>query len=549
MKQSALIALSLSLLLGLAAVLPIEILAQGGPDSIITHTTINDFDSCSILVGSANRELTDVTLSPINGGEIRLVPLLEDWFDSGPLDSQTWEFALDPDPGDQYPTVTPKFSNGVVRFQAGGLRSKQTFSQSRIAVEGSIKFGDSTTTGWADFGFGKFSQVAGSPNILYITDNIGLIWANSNHPDNGVPIKEYADDQVTTFQTYRIVVDEWRTADFYINGTYIRTQDYQPPSFPNPIFNAPAHLWLFSLLGNDTTNPAYLIYADWLRVAYYEVPSGAYTSCASDAGEVVNWSLGWTAEVPPDTAVAFKTRTSVDGVTWSPWATQSGNGTAISSPSGRYLQYQAHLSTDDPAASPELQAVTLSTFGPNQVAISPAFVNLQAGATHQFEGQVADLNGRSITQVPLQWQTNGGGSINSSGLFTAGTTPGFYPDAVTVSSNGLTATATVAVAIQGFEMELPPLGERDQPFTATIRLRDAAGGVVNTFSQMVFLSTPDGGSITPDQVLLQNGAWSGTLTLSQTGLNKTVRVQYETISGLGQLDVIPFELYLPLIQQ
>jgi len=98
---------------------------------------------------------------------------------------------------------------------------------------------------------------------------------------------------------------------------------------------------------------------DWLRMSPY-TSSGLFTSRVLDAGVTANW-LGLTSTVtlPTGSTISFMTRTSTDGATWSSWVALNSNG-SIASPPGRYIQYQASLSTTDATVSPALAQVTIS---------------------------------------------------------------------------------------------------------------------------------------------------------------------------------------------
>jgi hypothetical protein len=90
--------------------------------------------------------------------------------------------------------------------------------------------------------------------------------------------------------------------------------------------------------------------------------SGTLTGCVVDAGAVVSWATAsWVASVPGGTSLGVRTRTSVDGVTWSGWsAPLTVSGQAIGSPAGRYLQYELQLATADPAVSPVLESISIA---------------------------------------------------------------------------------------------------------------------------------------------------------------------------------------------
>lgn len=78
------------------------------------------------------------------------------------------------------------------------------------------------------------------------------------------------------------------------------------------------------------------------------------------------------------------------------------------------------------------------------VSISPSNATINAGTTQQFTGNSIDQFGDGFVAT-LNWSVSGGGTISTSGLFTAGITPGSFT--VTGHSGGKTGTATVVVNV------------------------------------------------------------------------------------------------------
>ncbi|NJN97862.1 MAG: PKD domain-containing protein [Anaerolineales bacterium] len=143
---------------------------------------------------------------------------------------------------------------------------------------------------------------------------------------------------------------------------------------------------------------------------------------------------------------------------WSPWTAVSGNN--ITSPSGRYFQYRAALSTASVIQSPELQQVEIRYYGPSSLTVSPNPATLDPATGQQFVAQVYDDNGQPIDNLAYSWQVvNGGGDINSTGLFTAILNAGTYTNTVQATSGSLTGLATVIVR------NLPPIADAGGPYT------------------------------------------------------------------------------------
>jgi len=80
------------------------------------------------------------------------------------------------------------------------------------------------------------------------------------------------------------------------------------------------------------------------------------------------------------------------------------------------------------------------------IAISQTSVTLAPGGTQQFTVVAKNANGDILVLPNPVWAVGaGGGTITSTGLFTAGTTAGTFTNTVSVTGNGVTASATVIV--------------------------------------------------------------------------------------------------------
>ncbi|MEO8621030.1 MAG: ice-binding family protein [bacterium] len=91
-------------------------------------------------------------------------------------------------------------------------------------------------------------------------------------------------------------------------------------------------------------------------------------------------------------------------------------------------------------------ATIIVTVGPlATITITPNPATLGVGATQQFVAVGKDASG-NIAQITPTWSvTAGGGSINSTGVFTAGGTPGTFFNTVQASSGGIVGSAVVNV--------------------------------------------------------------------------------------------------------
>jgi hypothetical protein len=81
------------------------------------------------------------------------------------------------------------------------------------------------------------------------------------------------------------------------------------------------------------------------------------------------------------------------------------------------------------------------------ITVSPSSASVAAGTTKPFTAVAKDQNGNAMpTQPAFAWTVSGGGTISSTGLFTAGSTAG-GPFTVTASGGGKSGTASVSVTV------------------------------------------------------------------------------------------------------
>ena len=82
---------------------------------------------------------------------------------------------------------------------------------------------------------------------------------------------------------------------------------------------------------------------------------------------------------------------------------------------------------------------------PATVTVTPTSATLAINTQQQFTVVVKDRDGKVLAVTPTWSVIAGGGTITSTGLFTAGSVPGTYANTVAVSCSGITVTATVIV--------------------------------------------------------------------------------------------------------
>ena len=90
---------------------------------------------------------------------------------------------------------------------------------------------------------------------------------------------------------------------------------------------------------------------------YYASKVIDLTAIPSAAG-----TISWEKVTPADSSIEMRTRTSTDGSLWSTWSSPYAvaAGSAISSPSGRYIQFSATLWESSAIETPRLDKVTIT---------------------------------------------------------------------------------------------------------------------------------------------------------------------------------------------
>jgi len=93
-------------------------------------------------------------------------------------------------------------------------------------------------------------------------------------------------------------------------------------------------------------------------------------------------------------------------------------------------------------------ATVTVTAGPlATITVTPNPALLVVGATQQFTAAGKDASGNPVAITPTWSVVAGGGAVNATtGVFTAGTVSGTFPNTVQASSGGIKATATVVVS-------------------------------------------------------------------------------------------------------
>jgi hypothetical protein len=168
---------------------------------------------------------------------------------------------------------------------------------------------------------------------------------------------------------------------------------------------------------------------------------------------------------------------------------------------------------------------------------------LAIGTSRQFTAVGKDADGNVVGIDPVWSVAASGGSINGSGVFTAGTLPGTYPNTVVarVGSISGSATATVVAGPAASIVVTPSPATlavgATQQFTAVVK--DAAGNVVGTVPNWSVAA--GGGTITGTGLFTAGtvaGTFPNTVTASVGSLAGTATVTV-TAGPLASVTVTP----------
>jgi hypothetical protein len=381
----------------------------------VVHTTQTNF--------AGGTSTNTVVVSRIDG-EVKLNAPVEDYFNGTVLNPNIWTTGTWTTGGGA------SLTNGTAVASGGYMRSVNTVTPNRL--EGRVKFESNKPN--QHFGYSPdlngsdwliFSIPGWDTSQIYARTSIG--GSTFNTPIN-----------VTKDLYHDFVIEvNGGTINYYVDGSLLVTHTVANPGA--------AYIWLSSA---STTN---LLALDSVKAGSYTSP-GSYLSAAMDAGTNSTWSqLYWEAAANGGT-VTVQARTSTNGTNWSAWSTPTSSTgfVTLSLPAGRYLQYQLDFSTADTTRSPEVLSVAgiYSGYTPGplaSIALTPSNANLTVGTTQQFTAQGYDSNNYPLTGITYNWSTTGGGTINASGLYTAGSTAGSFPNSVVVASGNISATASITL--------------------------------------------------------------------------------------------------------
>lgn len=172
------------------------------------------------------------------------------------------------------------------------------------------------------------------------------------------------------------------------------------------------------------------------------------------------------------------------------------------------------------------------------ITVTPNPATLASGAAQQFTATGRDASGNIVSITPVWSVVAGGGTINGTGLFTAGVVAGTYANTVSASSGGVTGTATVTVtsgSLASIEVTPNPASvprwSRRQ-FTAIGK--DAFGNVVSISPTWSVVA--GGGTINASGLFSATaavGTYTNTVMASSGGVTGTATVNVTPSCGPG----------------
>ncbi len=295
------------------------------PTFVATDTTVSDFSS-----GTPG---TCVAVAHTGDGELELGPTVENEFSGGPglpsgFDTTSYGAGSSATVAGGK-LVLDNANAGVTQTYAAGhsLEFVATFANEAFQHVG---FGTDLNAGpWAIFSTG-----ADGGSLKARTRDAG-----NNETDTTLP-----GNLLGSPHDFRI---DWTPTQivYSVDGAVVATHTVAIATQMRPIAS--------DAVGGGTT-----LSVDWWQMT----PFGSactFVSRAIDAGGITGWlTLEGATTTPANTGVAFATRTSNNGSTWSAWS--NTNGTTITSPGGRYLEYRAVLVTADTTATPLVSAVKVT---------------------------------------------------------------------------------------------------------------------------------------------------------------------------------------------
>jgi plastocyanin len=143
------------------------------------------------------------------------------------------------------------------------------------------------------------------------------------------------------------------------------------------------------------------------------------------------------------------------------WSVAHGGGTISSS--GLFTAGDSAATFENTVvatsgAASSASTVTVLAGALASIVVTPATINLVVGGTQQFTAAGADAHGNVVAIPDRAWSiAAAGGTIDTSGMFTAGTTAGTFANTVTATSGLVSGSGSVTIgggAVASIEITL-----------------------------------------------------------------------------------------------
>ena len=176
--------------------------------------------------------------------------------------------------------------------------------------------------------------------------------------------------------------------------------------------------------------------------------------------------------------------------------------------------------------------VTVTAGALASITVTPETVTVAVGETQHFVAVGKDIHGNVVDISDRIWSVSSGGTIDTSGTFTAGATAGSFPGTIHVMSGSICADASVIVTTG----PLATITITPSPVTVAIRATQQFTAVGKDAHDNVVAITPawsvvaSGGAIDASTGLFTAGAVAGTFA-------NTVRVSSGSISATATVTV------------
>jgi hypothetical protein len=246
---------------------------------------------------------------------------------------------------------------------------------------------------------------------------------------------------------------------------------------------------------------------------------------ADDGGEAA-LTYSWAATGTPPAAVSF-----------APNGTNAAKASTVTFAGAGTYTLQATVRDADALAVTSSATVTV-TQTLTSIVVTPSNAAVAGGGTQLFAAAALDQFGRPFTVVPaMTWAVSGGGTIGTSGLFTAGNAAG-GPFTVTAVSGGISGTASVSVT-NGAPTVASVAAASPNPVTGTtgalsVLGADDGGEAALTYTWSATGSPPAAVSFTPNGT---NAAQASTATFTRAG-TYSLQATVTDVQGLSATSTV-----------